>query len=421
MRELESPHSSQVQEIIGHPPPWLVRWGSGVVLAGFALLVVGTALLRYPDTVTARIRITTASPPGRVVARASGRIARLFVSENVMVRKGDYLVALDSSVPVSELLRLKEHLRDSRSPGWTPDPDLELGELQAAYAELVKKSSDVALFGTESFRKEKAVRARRAGDYYEDVHRRLLEQRELQRSGAALALRTLELQRALQKERLLAEADILQAESAYLDKKLAAERVEADILANRARIEQAGRDTLDVEQERHDKSQELILARDEAVKRLEGAIAEWEQRFLLRAPMDGKVWFLRFWSENQTVREGDEVVVIVPGSEGLIGKMDLPQLNSGKVRVGQKVNIRCDSYPFGEVGMVRGVVESISGASREGDYLVNVRLPDGLKTTYGAVLKFLPEMQGTADIVSEDLSLLQRIFYRLRSTFGPAS
>ena len=45
-------HSEDVQEVLGIPPRWLVRWGSTVVLAVVALLLGLTWLLRYPDDAT---------------------------------------------------------------------------------------------------------------------------------------------------------------------------------------------------------------------------------------------------------------------------------------------------------------------------------------------------------------------------------
>ncbi len=153
-------------------------------------------------------------------------------------------------------------------------------------------------------------------------------------------------------------------------------------------------------------------------KALKSALASWEQNYLLRAPTNGKVAFFKYWSNNQFVKAGEEVMIIVPEiKQQVIGKVFMPLQNSGKVKTGQRVNIQLDSYPHQEYGMVTGEVTSISLVPRENVYLIEVHLPNGLHTTYKKDLTFMQEMQGQAEIITEDLRLLERIFYQIRKIF----
>jgi len=95
----------------------------------------------------------------------------------------------------------------------------------------------------------------------------------------------------------------------------------------------------------------------------------------------------------------------------------LPRVRSGKVKVGQEVKIKFDGYPFNEFGAVEGKIESISMIARDNLYLINVSLPNGLKTTYNKTLEFKQEMQGIADIITEDMRLIERIFNQIRYIF----
>jgi len=134
---------------------------------------------------------------------------------------------------------------------------------------------------------------------------------------------------------------------------------------------------------------------------------------VLMSPIDGKITFTRYWVSNQNVQAGEEVFTVIPVLESrLIGKAMLPVARSGKVATGQKVNIRLDNFPDSEFGMVKGVVQNISlvptvtgGMSC---YVVEISLPEGLQTNYKKVLPFLPNMQGAADIITENMSLLER-------------
>jgi HlyD family secretion protein len=46
---------------------------------------------------------------------------------------------------------------------------------------------------------------------------------------------------------------------------------------------------------------------------------------------------------------------------------------------------------------------------------LEVDLPDGLHTSYGKDLEFSQEMQGSAEIITEDIRLLERIFKPIKS------
>jgi HlyD family secretion protein len=82
---------------------------------------------------------------------------------------------------------------------------------------------------------------------------------------------------------------------------------------------------------------------------------------------------------------------------------------SGKVKTGQLVNIKLSGYPYLEYGMVRGVVKSKSLVPAGDTYIIEIDLPEGLSTLYGKKLDFTQNMQGTAEIITEDIRLLQKL------------
>jgi hypothetical protein len=56
-------------------------------------------------------------------------------------------------------------------------------------------------------------------------------------------------------------------------------------------------------------------------------------------------------------------------------------------------------------------------SAQEVYYTIEIGLPDGLMTAYRKELPYLPNVQGRADIVTEDLSLLGRLFMPLRKVW----
>ena len=62
--------SGEVQEIMGNPPRWIIRWGISLIFTLFLIFLAGSYVFQYPDIITAPVVITTENPPVAVVAKA---------------------------------------------------------------------------------------------------------------------------------------------------------------------------------------------------------------------------------------------------------------------------------------------------------------------------------------------------------------
>ena len=145
------------------------------------------------------------------------------------------------------------------------------------------------------------------------------------------------------------------------------------------------------------------------------AINSWELNYCLLSPIEGIVTFTRYWNENQFVSAGENVFTVVPDrSDELFGKALLPIHRSGKVKVGQRVIIRFSNFPDQEFGIVNGKVHSISLVPSDNNYQVEIAFPGGLTTNYGKTLPVTHEMKASAEIVTEDLRLIERFFMPLK-------
>ena len=79
MNDPKDTQSEEVREFMPYSPRWIIKSGNIVILA----IVLGSILLaqfiRYPETVTGAVTITTEVPSVKLVNRISGRIEKLFV------------------------------------------------------------------------------------------------------------------------------------------------------------------------------------------------------------------------------------------------------------------------------------------------------------------------------------------------------
>ena len=93
----------------------------------------------------------------------------------------------------------------------------------------------------------------------------------------------------------------------------------------------------------------------------------------------------------------------------------LPVQGSGKVKIGQRVNVRLNNFPDQEFGYLIGRVESISNIpTPEGFYVLEIVFPSGLTTNYDRLLPLTRQMAGSAEIITDDLRLIERFLMPVR-------
>jgi hypothetical protein len=83
--------SEEVQEIMGTPPKWIVRWGIVIILLVVVILLLGSFYYKYPDIIEARVTVVSQNPPAQIVARSDGKLDQIFVADNQKVEKGELL------------------------------------------------------------------------------------------------------------------------------------------------------------------------------------------------------------------------------------------------------------------------------------------------------------------------------------------
>jgi len=106
------------------------------------------------------------------------------------------------------------------------------------------------------------------------------------------------------------------------------------------------------------------------------------------------------------------VVTAMPNNPTtFIGCVQLKMNPSGKIQIGQRVNLKFANYPYLEYGVVKAVVSKISSIPNGDYYAVEVNLPGRMVSTFGKKFEFQQELKGTAEIITEERSLLDRILH----------
>lgn len=416
--------SEEFNEVLGVVPAWIVRWGITMVACIVVLLLAGSAVFKYPDVISATVTLTGTTPVSAVMARSSGKLQELYVVNNQQVEADALLAVIENPARTDDIIRLKELVRQAENNLDTivlvPSRQLQLGSVQSLYSSFYLLMSEYRQFKELSYHLKKIDLVKNRIVKNEAYYTNMLRQRELSESQTEIIHRQYARDSLLGAKGLVSQETVEESYNRYLQAVLSVENMERSLENLQIQLAQMNESLYDTEYQYLERKNSLETQLRSSLNQLQAEIDTWEMNYALTSPVDGEITFTQYWTSNQNVTAGNVVFNVVPINQGeIIGKALLLTDRSGKVKKGQKVNIRFNNYPDKEFGIVQGVVENISlipvsDGQNVKNYMVDIRLPNGLRTSYNKELPFLPETEGQADIITEDISLLERFLMPIR-------
>lgn len=415
--------SEEVQDILTKIPHWIIRWGSLVVLIILLLLFLVSWMVKYPDIITTEITITTQIPPEKLVAKTSGKIQAILISDKAKVNENTPLAVIENAANYKDVFLLKAitdtiSLSNSKFP-FEKLQAAQLGEIENSFAMFQKEYIASELNKQlQPYKVESSAQSFEAKQLRERLQ--LLEgQKEINQSELQLLKADLERYEKLFKKGVISAQEIEKQRLIYLQAEKNYKSLLSSISQLKSSINELNRSSKTTVINESTTSINLERSVMQSFYQLKKAIKDWELNYVFRSSVKGTVSFLQIWSENQTINTGENMFAIIPSTEkGYIGKVKAVAQNSGKLQIGQKVNIRLANYPDREFGVIEGKLKTISlTPDKEGNLLLDIELPNGLQTSYKKQINFQQEMTGTADIITEDLRLLERLLYQFRDVF----
>ena len=417
--------SEEVQDILTKVPPWMIRWGTVLIFAIIFILFFVSWFIKYPDVVNTEIVITTNIPPEKIVSKSSGRIEAILVKNKAIVSKNTTLAIIENTANYKDVFLLKSiadnyNINDSKKAfPFALLKNKQLGEIESAFAvfqkdyEAEQLNKNLQPFEVENRAQlSEKIQIKERLDILQQ--QKVINESELQLQKNEIArFETLFNKGIISAQEMEAKKlGYLQAQKSYRGLLTSISQLRSSLIDNKK---------LSQNSQISGTKEEVNLGRNMAQSfyQLKKVIKDWELAYTLKSSVNGVVTFLQVWTENQTINTGDNVFSIIPDAKnGFIGKVKAPALNSGKIKVGQKVNIRLANFPDREFGVLRGKIQNISLVpDKDGNLLLDVALPNGLLTSYNKQIVFQQEMKGSAEIVTEDLRLIERILYQFKSIF----
>jgi HlyD family secretion protein len=413
--------SEDVQEILSTPPHALLSVGSSVIGGILLVLIIGCFIFKYPDTITCTITITKTEPPVWIMAKASGRLQELYSQDGQHVNAGDVIAVIENPANTQNVLKLDSILSVPFENGEGINlriDDAHLGSIQSAYTTLARAITDYNNFVNNNLYNQR-IAAEEAKlkpylDYVESIEKQVGYSQRIK----SLSGENYQREKVLHDKGLTSTSDLESTEQSLLGSNMTAEQIHSS-LAN-AKIQMAqihntiSELKLQKEQERQQQETTLLSAWEGT----RTAIREWEQTYLLQSPIEGTVSFNNLWKINQIINSGDKAFSIISNSrEQTIGKAKIPVAGSGKVKVGQRINIQLDSYPYLEYGFLTGCVTSVAKMPDGDIYTATFELQNSQTTSYGKTIRQTGDLSGVGEIITDDLSVAERIIGPLKYLF----
>ena len=411
--------SEEVQEVLGAVPHWILRGGITTLSVIVAVLIIGSWFFKYPDTIAATMTLTGETPPANIIAKTSGRIKEIYVKDNQQVATNEYLAVLENPASTNDMLLLRTNLEKLIQTAdfalYFPQQELKLGTVQNIYTSFIRSLSSYQKFVELNYypQKNKAIEERIA--QHKQQYQNLERQQAIAEQQYVIAENLFQRDSLLYLQKVISQEEMERAKNNYLQNRLSLENSRASLKNLQIQISQLQESVLDTEQQYAENENRLELELNTLAGQLLNEINTWEMNFVLISPINGKVTFVGYWSINQNVTAGETVFTVIPEQKNnFVGKAQLPIMRSGKVKIGQAVNIRFLNYPDNEFGMVKGEVSNISLVPINDFYMLEISLPNGLLTTYKKELPFSQEMTANIEIITEDMRLIERFVLPLK-------
>lgn len=432
-QEIEKYYSNnrteEVQDIIERMPTRFGFWVTIIVLMLFILLFVFGWFIRYPDVVTGQININATEAPIKLVANSYGKLKLYGLKSMEEVKEGQVIAYLQNPADLNNMLKLSDLLKsfnpnaDNFVPLLASLPrDMSFGEINPKYSIFLNSINELNNYNVEKLFDHQSQNLTVLLNEQKNAIATTVKRIDMSSSNLASVSKFYKRDSILFSKRVISESELDKTEISYTTSKDNYQGAISSLINAKQQVQQTEGRIRELAIQKSEKQKELSIAVIATYNDLVDNIKNWELKYVFRAPFAGRVQFLKFWNENQFIQSGEQVFTIIPKMNKVFGEVNVPTLGAGKIKIGQEVIVKLDNFPYHEYGSIKGLVSSISLSTNttkteKGEvesYMVIVNFPKQLKTNYGAKIDAKLDAKGSAEIITNDRRLIQRLFDNLK-------
>ncbi len=414
-----SQRSEMVQEIVSSKPSFLVRYGILFFLTILILLVAVCWFIQFPDVVNTKAKLTSINAPKEVITKTTGKLIKLIAKEGEQTKQGTILGYMETTASTTDVINASNNIDTSQSLinknriveifPFLNTSYQNLGELQTSYQTFQQSYNTFHNYLSGGFYLQKVNMLNKDLTFLQKMHINLLEQKGLNTEDLNLSQKNFNANKSLNDDKVIADVEFRNESSKLISKKLTMPQISSSILSNEAQQNEKQKEIAELQNTIAQQKNIFI----QALNTFKSQIDDWKKKYLLTAPIDGKIAFATFLQENQQLQANQIICFINPENTKYYAEVYIPQTNFGKVRTGQEVLLKFPSYPFAEYGSVNGKIDFISNINTDSGYLAKVILPNGLNTSYKKQVQFRDGLTGQGEIITQNMRLLQRFYYNI--------
>ena len=406
-------------------PGLFLRWGTTMLFIIFLLIVLLAGFVPFNQVVKGTVTVTSKNPPAEIKVKRTGKISALHFHQGDSLAAGDIIAVLESMAEPKDVAYLKEKLKESLPALLSLESliteypsDLKLGaSIQPNYHKFLEEYQKIIL--ESAFNENEVLEVQLQDDIRNKVS--ILKSKEeelvLMENVLSVSMKNLDRHRKLHLKGVISRADLEKIELEHTEKERQYSLIKQQVILLNAEKNRTRSNLEILHNTGYNKISQNKAEISFAQQNLLNSIREWEEEYSIKSPIEGKLSYNDVWNQYQNVEEGEVVFTVVPYNRcEYLGRCIIPAKNAGQIKKGQKVFLKLENYPYRQWGTIEARVNSISQVpTREiiPAYVIYLDV-DNLTTSYGKDLIFNQELIGAAEILLQEVTLFERVFYQFR-------
>lgn len=422
-QEIQSP---ELQEVMTEIPGSFLKWGLFVFFGIVLILIAGSYFIKNPEIVTVPVVMTTQNPPVLLVAKTGGEIEKLLVIEGSSVLKDEIVSIIGNTCNYEDVKELGSFLTGfNENSEWIdivkelhPPTGLVLGDIQAYYSQFQKGWNQMKEYLEQGYIPAKLTLLDEQIGKKTEYNKELARQEKYLIEDLALTKSSFDRDSILfnKDSYSLSAKEYDKSRQVYIQKLYSVSAFKASLKNNESDFIRMQETRLDLRMQYEKEVKQLILNLEESLQLLRSSISMWEEKYVIKSPVDGRVTLSQFRNENQVIKAGENLATVIPNDPAnIIVRAVIPISGFGKIETGQSVNIKLSGFPYMQYGVLKGRIYSVSQVPGEGGFSASIELTEGMTSTYQEKIRFIHQMDGTADIITKDIRLINKFLSPLMS------
>lgn len=412
--------SEPMNEMLSHPPGWIIRSGNGLFLIILLLMLGLSWFIQYSDEAAGEVEVTSFYPPIELSNQSYVQLKALYAHDGQWVRKGTILAQFDHHADAEDIRKASDYLRELETKdlsvsGLLPVPakNLKLGVFEEKWALLERYIADWNTQKSDNLIQKQMATVQREIHYRQELQRISGTKIKLSESEYDMIRKEVESSERLANQHAVSKQTLNQEKRTENQALQTIQGQKEQHIQNLIMLNTLQKELVQLEHEQLTKTQQQTAEIRGAIAALRNGLSEWEQNAVWKAPCDGKVLFNKQLQVHKYYTANQASMVVVPNGNGYSAIATVSGMGTGKIKPGQTVFIELADYPKSEFGQIQGSVKHITQIDKEGKYEVAIRLPKRLSTTHHRKIPAKAKFRGTAKIITKKKRLLERFFEKL--------